>query len=649
MIMRGADMAYRGTSADLDEPGTPAAEADTTFPVINLGTVSASLVLPVASPAEQSAPAAERSERAAEGDEVPKGPLPEVEARMQAALAHLARREFPPVAELLDVSALDPETPLNTKIEWAELLARANHVEQSDALFETLLADYPKSRRLHFMYARRLYPRGFLVRAVQLLRGTAAFPDGSTQRAYADRLYSLLDRFEAREERTLAPDEDCRILAMKYAILAYRDRQVQQVPNSQVGRISLVTGGLGPGGAERQLSRTAIELERARRAMGGVGGIAIERPVEVLVRSHSARGQRDFFLSELQVGEVDVRQIDEMPVASTETLGITDPELAALIDYLPIKVNFGVRRLVEHYRETQPEVVSLWQDGACLFGGLAAIMAGVPQVQMVIRGLPPIIRRHMLIPEYEIMYRAIAQIPGVAFISNSKGAAKAYAEWLDIPLERFKIVYNGVPKMTCNATPEADAMWDDFLARTPGGDHVVGGVFRFDTDKRPTWWIRFASHYARRHPDARFLLVGDGRLFGECVQMAKDLKIDDRILFVGRSTNVGYWMKKMDVLVLMSSFEGLPNVLIEAQYLGVPVVSTPAGGASECFMEGVTGHILGSADRTDFEEACIKTNALLGRAQREEIFGPATSDFLEPNFSINRMLENFLRATCSPN
>lgn len=642
-------MAYRGTSADLDDSGASPAEAGAAFPVINVGTVSANLAPPIAPSAQPSAPAADPVGAAGDGHEAPKGPSPEVEARMKAAFAHLERREFPPVAELLDVSALDPDTPLNTKIEWAELLARANHVEQSDALFETLLADYPKSRRLRFMYARRLFPRGFLARAVQLLRGAAAFPEGSAQRAYADRLYGMLDRFEAREERAIAPDEDCRILAMKYAILAYRDRQVQPVQAGRVGRVSLVTGGLGPGGAERQLSRTAIELERARRAVGGVGGIAIERPVEVLVRSHSARGQRDFFLSELQAGEVDVRQIDEMPVATTEALGITDPDLAALIDYLPIKVNFGVRRLVEHYRETQPEVVSLWQDGACLFGGLAAIMAGVPQVQMVIRGLPPIIRRHMLIPEYEVMYRAIAQIPGVAFISNSKGAAKAYAEWLDIPVERFKIVYNGVPKMTCNATPEADTMWEDFLARTPGGDHVVGGVFRFDTDKRPTWWIRFAYHYARRHPDARFLLVGDGRLFGECVQMAKDLKIEDRILFVGRSTNVGYWMKKMDVLVLMSSFEGLPNVLIEAQYLGVPVVSTPAGGASECFIEGVTGHILGSADRTDFEEACVKTHALLGRAQRDEIFGPATSDFLEPNFSVSRMLENFLRATCDTN
>lgn len=573
-------------------------------------------------------------------------PSDDVSDRLSAAQNALAKRDFAEVAQLLDLAFLSPEAPLNVQIEWADALARANHNEQSDTLFIALLANHPTSRRLRFVYARRIHMRGLLGRAVELVRGANPFPEGSSQRAHVDRLCRAHDQFEAGEGRKIASDEDCRLLAMKYAILAFRDRPLQALPPGRLGRLSLVTGGLGPGGAERQLSRTASELEMARQRNGGVGGIAIDRRVEVLVRSHSAQQQRDFFLGDLKTADVDVREIDKMAVATTKDLGIADPDLVALIDYLPIKANFGVRRLVAHFRETKPEVVSLWQDGACLFGALAALMAGVPRVQLMIRGLPPVIRRHMLIPEYEVLYRAMAQVPGVEFISNSKGAALAYAQWLDIPLEQFKIVYNGVPKMECGSTPELDAKWQAFVEATPDGDHVVGGVFRFDTDKRPTWWIRFAYHYVRKHPKARFVLVGDGRLFNECVQMARDLKIADRILFVGRSTDVGYWMKKMDVLVLMSSYEGLPNVLIEAQYLGVPVVSTPAGGASECFIEGVTGHILSSADRTDFEEACEKVHALRAVAQRPDVFEAATRDFLEPNFSIPRMLENFMHATC---
>ena len=53
-------------------------------------------------------------------------------------------------------------------------------------------------------------------------------------------------------------------------------------------------------------------------------------------------------------------------------------------------------------------------------------------------------------------------------------------------------------------------------------------------------------------------------------------------------------MSKFDVLLLTSRIEGLPNVLIEAQLLGVPVVSTDCGGASETFINSSSGILVGN-------------------------------------------------------
>lgn len=562
------------------------------------------------------------------------------------ALIQIDERDLAGAARTLDLARLPAETALDVKLDWAEAFAKANLHEQSDALFEVLMRDHPGSRKVNFLFAKRLFMRGFAVRCAEILDAAKPFPEGSGRHVFVERVHHLRAVLEAGEGRQIHVGDDCRMLAMKHAIGAHANRPMRDLPSGRIGKIVLITGSLGPGGAERQLSRTAVELELSRRRNGQIGGISVDRPVEVIVRSHSAEGQRDFFLDDLKASDVEIREIDRMEPLATPDLGVDDPDIMALLDYLPPKVNFGVRRLVAHLREAQPDVVSIWQDGACLFAGLAAVVAGVPRVQLVIRGLPPVIRKHMFQPEYEVMYRAMAMVPGVEFISNSKGAARAYAEWLDVPIERFSIVYNGVQRMPCPASPALDAQWSDFIARTPDATHTVGGVFRFDTDKRPTTWIRFAARYAKRHPNSRFLLVGGGRLLDHSIALAEELGIADRILFVGRSTDVGYWMKKMDVLVLMSSFEGLPNVLIEAQYLGVPVVSTPAGGASECFIEGVTGHILGCADKTDLDEACEKVQALVGRAQDPAIFDPATRDFLEPNFSVPKMLENFVHVTC---
>src|SRR4029078_8223636 len=114
--------------------------------------------------------------------------------------------------------------------------------------------------------------------------------------------------------------------------------------------------------------------------------------------------------------------------------------------------------------------------------------------------------------------------------------------------------------------------------------------------------------YLRKHPKTRFLLVGDGRLLPKAQELAEELGIANRILFTGRSTRLGFWMSKMDVFVLLSRYEGLPNVLIEAQYMGVRVVTTPAGGAAECLIDGVTGHVLGCAEQPDYDAIRERTH-----------------------------------------
>lgn len=573
------------------------------------------------------------------------GPMPTAD-RLVLAKDALARRAFDEAERWLDLTFLPADTPVELAIGWAETLAKMPPYKLADELFERLMSHHPSERKLFFTYARRLNGRGLLMRAAKVLREAPVPARNLAQNAFAARVFRMIDLISRHEGRELGIDEDCRILAMKHAIISYRDRSVRALPKDRMGRLALITGSLGPGGAERQLSRTAAELELARCRDGHVGGIPIDAQVEVIVRSHGPERQHDFYLPDLVAAGVKLSQIDQMDPTAAADLAIDDADLALLLDYLPAKVAYGLRRLVPHFRQRDTDVVSIWQDGACLFAGLAAVVAGIPRIQLVIRGLPPVVRKHMFQPEYETMYRALAEIPGVEFVSNSKAAAAAYAHWLDQPLERFEIVYNGVPRMDTTGTPDLETEWQDFAEKTADATHTIGGVFRFDTDKRPLTWIRFAARYIRRYPDARFLLVGGGRLLDEAVDLARGLGVADRIHFVGRSVAVGYWMKRMDVLVLMSSFEGLPNVLIEAQYLGVPVVSTPAGGASECFIEGVTGHLLGSANKTDLEEACEKVAALRGRAQDPAIFEPASRYFLEKNFAVSGMLETFLRVAC---
>jgi glycosyltransferase involved in cell wall biosynthesis len=530
----------------------------------------------------------------------------------------------------------------------AGMLYEARAFDEATALFDQIVERFADRRDLRLNYAKRLFADGHLKRAHSIIAPVAAtLAEGTKSRALWDRAEGILNCLEAREGRPVDRDEDARILAMKHAILHFHKRELEPRSHAELGRLTLVTGSLGPGGAERQLTRLAVELERARKTTGELAGISLNRPVEVLVRSHGSEKQNDFYLGDLQSAGVELRQINEFEPRSPRTLGVTDPEMLILLDYLPSSVNYGVKRLVEHFRDSRTDTVSSWQDGACLFVGLAALIAGVPQIQLAIRGLPPSMRRHMFRPEYEVLYRAMAEIPGVSFISNNVSAARAYAEWLDIPLNRFAIVYNGVQPMHAEPCAACVGAWARFSEATTDATETIGGVFRFDTDKQPILWIRFAYRYLKKHPKARFVLVGDGRLLPNAQELAEELGISDRILFTGRSTRVGFWMSKMDVLVLLSRYEGLPNVLIEAQYMGVRVVTTPAGGAAECLIDGVTGWVLECAEKPDFDNMVEKVRDLASVSWDRTLFveGGIGRTFLDSHFSVPHMLAQFVTCT----
>jgi glycosyltransferase involved in cell wall biosynthesis len=172
---------------------------------------------------------------------------------------------------------------------------------------------------------------------------------------------------------------------------------------------------------------------------------------------------------------------------------------------------------------------------------------------------------------------------------------------------------------------------------------------RMHPDKRPLEWLAIAERFRRRRPGARFLMVGDGALLEEARECAQRLGIADRVLFTGLSSSVGYWLTRMDTLMLVSRWEGLPNVLIEAQLAGIPVVATPAGGAPETVLNGETGWILSNAEALDVEEATARlVDISTLNPSRREAMRVTTRQWAERAFSVDSMLERSVGVFMAP-
>ncbi|SAL01112.1 glycosyltransferase, group 1 family protein [Caballeronia pedi] len=530
----------------------------------------------------------------------------------------------------------------------AELLADLRSHDASDDLFRRLIERHDR-RDTRVAFAKRLKKRGLLAQANAMLTPVAtSFPPDSKAAQLVATLagdYAFFRRFESPS--SLA-DQDFRIVAMKHAILSFRHRVLPQPKPHRPKSIALLTGSLGPGGAERQLTRLACHLQKASTMPLRAGDAQRQvGNVEVVVKQHAMhalphKGPRlDFFLSTLRDAGVSITEINALPMVAAGEQAIADADLLRMLQNLPSTVQYGVTRLAPFFRERRFDVVSLWQDGTCLFGALAALLARVPVIHLVFRGLPPNVRRERHRPEYAALFNALAEVPGVHFVCNSRTGAQAYADWLSLPLERFRVLYNGVPELDVRGDESDIQRWEAFAQRTADATETIGGVFRFEPDKRPLSWIRLAAEYLKKRPRARFFIVGDGRLQQEAVDLAGELGIADRLLFAGLSSHVGYWYSKMDAKVMLSRFEGLPNVLIEAQMLGVATLSTPAGGAGECFVDGVTGHLLECAEHPDLQSACERLMVLVDRCRADAATRQHARDRARLLFSVSAMTSTF--------
>lgn len=420
-------------------------------------------------------------------------------------------------------------------------------------------------------------------------------------------------------------------------------------PAGVLGSVVLVSGSLGAGGAERQLVATAIALERMAAEVRLFDGPRVMGPINVVVRSLSEKNGNSFFLPTLKKAGVLVTEYARLEPFGGDVGKSRAQAVATVAHLLPTRMREGVTQLVEYLRYESPDVVHIWQDGMVFAAGLAAVLAGVPRIVLSARTLPPSDRVNRSRVELRPLYRALLATPGVVLTANSAIAARRYEHWLDLPARSVAVVHNGVVP-PASAPADADIeKWDAFEARTAGADFTLGCVMRMDSNKRPLEWLLAAERLHARHPGARFIMIGGGPLMGQAQELAARLGLHDRVLFGAKSAAVGYWLQKMDALLLMSRYEGTPNVLIEAQLSGVPVVTTPAGGAAETLIPGLTGYVLSSAEKLDLDETADRLMDLVraGPEGRAEM-GVRARGMAQRSYSVDAMIKQTLDVFLAP-
>ena len=150
-------------------------------------------------------------------------------------------------------------------------------------------------------------------------------------------------------------------------------------------------------------------------------------------------------------------------------------------------------------------------------------------------------------------------------LCNSEAVRDTFSPLVPAPVE---VVPNGVDRAVFHPGAGAASRFRPVAAR-----YVVGCAMRLADSKRPWDFIELAARLRSSHPDAHFLLAGEGSRRAELEQLARQSGADN-LTFLGFVSDMPSFYAACDLLVLPSRSEGCPNYLLEATAMGKAVVAS---------------------------------------------------------------------------
>lgn len=273
-------------------------------------------------------------------------------------------------------------------------------------------------------------------------------------------------------------------------------------------------------------------------------------------------------------------------------------------------------RLARLAKAMQAEVIHTQLSSAALWGTVAGRLAGIPVVAHV--------RALNTKTCYQWADRTIA-------ISH---AVKRHLEAQGMAGERIDVVYTGLDarRYTRSLSPSAAKAGLGIAPDQP----TIGVVAHLTPKKGHAIFLEAAARVAARSPEARFLLLGEGPMHQSLVAQAERLGLTNQVQFLGFHADVSPFYAAMDVVVLPSiAGEGLPRTLLEAGFLGIPVIGTALSGVPEIIVDGTTGFIVPPGAPEPLAERILQ---LAGSEKLRARMGVAGTARIRDHFSVPSMV-----------
>jgi glycosyltransferase involved in cell wall biosynthesis len=206
-----------------------------------------------------------------------------------------------------------------------------------------------------------------------------------------------------------------------------------------------------------------------------------------------------------------------------------------------------------------------------------------------------------------------------------------------IPTNKIQIIHNGLDLQFFKKNAKVRKLTRAGL-NIQKDEIVLGIIANFRKQKNYPFLLKAFGILSNRHDCLKLLCVGGGEYLAQSKSIVTKKNLRQKIIFTGYTEHVVEYLSAMDILVLPSLWEGLPNAIMQGMSMEIPVVVSNVGGCAEMVRHMENGMLFPSDEIHEFTS---HLETLINDKNLANKLGQNARKTIEKEFSMDRMINKY--------
>lgn len=303
----------------------------------------------------------------------------------------------------------------------------------------------------------------------------------------------------------------------------------------------------------------------------------------------------------------------------------------------PLKDLLSLVEIYHLIKKQKPDILHLNSSKAGVLGAVAGKLTGVKKIIYTVHGFVfnepmPAWKKSLYIWLEKFSAKFKKTLICVSEFDQQQGLKYKIA-----PPKKLIIVHNGINVSALNflSKEEAKKILTTTYHLPPTNYQLIGTIANFYPAKGLLYFIQAAHQVVKRHPDAHFVIIGDGELRPALKTEIKKLQLENNFHLIGAINNAAQLLPSFDIYVCPSIKEGFPYSILEAMAAGLPIVATNVGGIPEMITDQKEGILVKAKDVNALASSILK---LINDKKNADKLASVAVKKVRENFSLEKMI-----------